>query len=158
MLLNALGITNLGYFKAGDIVEIRYNYNKLLSDIEDDLNSSTNLYDNRDYLAREQSEIVISVFAYVKLDTGVDINTVISSSSSSIGTYLDNYDSNVSSRIELIEILDLIKATSGVDNINVVTASITASDGRTKTASGDIPMYTNEYPKVGTVDLIKWTY
>lgn len=156
--LNADGIANLGYFSANDVIEIRYNYNELLHTIEDDLNSSINLYDNRDYLAREQSEITISIHAFVKVNTGVDINDVISSASSSIGSYLDNFSVETSSRVELIEILDIIKNTSGVDNINALTATLTASDSRTATASGDIPMYNNEYPKVGTVDLEEWTY
>lgn len=156
--LNTLGITNLGYFAANDIVEVRYNYNKLLTTIEDDLNSSTNLYDNRDYLVREQSEITIAVYALVKVNTGVNINDIISSASLTIGAYMDNFSIASSSRIELIEVLDIIKNTSGVDNINALTATLTASDNRTNTASGDVPIYNNEYPKVGVVNLVEWTY
>jgi len=156
--LNSDGIAALGYFQANDEIEIRYNYNKLLTTVESDLNSDVNAYDNRDYLVREQSEIGIDVYALVKVNTGVNINTVISAASLDIGSYLDSFDSSESSRIELIEILDIIKNTSGVDNINALTATLTASDGRTATASGDIPMYSNEYPKVGTVTLVEWTY
>ncbi len=158
MTLTAAGITTLGYFSSGDVVEVRYNYNKLLTTIEDDLNSDINAYDNRDYLAREQTQIVIGIYSQIKLVTGAKISDVIASASLSIAAYMDTFSLSSSSRIELIEVLDLIKNTTGVDNINITTALLTPSDSRALTASGDVPIYTNEYPKLGDVNLVEWTY
>lgn len=153
LTLTSTGISAIGYFVAGDVIVINYNYNKLLHTIEDELNAPTNLYDNRDFLLREQSSFTVDTYMKIKLYTGFTIASVISSASLKVSDYIS---ANTSSLIELADIVGIIKNLAGVDNIDLSTASITPSDGRTKTASGDIPVSSNEYAKAGNMNLVAW--
>lgn len=155
LVLTSTGLTNLGYFDVGDSLEVRYNYNSLLHKIEDTLNEPANQYDNRDYLLYEQTPIYILVYAKVKLYTGYDIPTVTNSFSVAYASFLDAF---TGSSIELADVIGIIKNTAGVDNIDLPTAYINASDNRTKTTSGDIPIYDREYPEPSTINLVAWTY
>jgi hypothetical protein len=155
LVLTSSGIANLGYFLPGQSFEVRYNYNKLLHDIEDDLNSTVNLYDNRDYLLREQEQVIIDIYMKLKLTTGTILADVISAGSTAIADYMTAF---ISGNVEFADIIALIKNINGVDNIDIPTATLTPIDGRTKTTSGDVPIYTNEYPITGTVTFVEWTY
>jgi hypothetical protein len=152
--LTTAGIIALGVFKIGDVVAITYNYNSLLHTIEDALNSSTNLYDNRSFVLREQSYFTVDVYMQVSLLSGYTIADIISASSLTISNYIDT---DTSSLIELATIFSLVKITAGVDNANLTTAYITPSDGRAKTAAGDIPVNSNEYAKADVINLVVWS-
>jgi hypothetical protein len=154
LYLTSTGLAHLGEFKIGDIIVINYNYNILLHTIQNELNSSTNLYDNRSFLLREQSFFTVTVNASVKLYSGYTIANIISSASLKISDYIDGITNNV---VELADIIGIIKNIAGVDNIDLSTAKLTASDGRTPTASGDLNISDNEYAKAGDILLIEWT-
>ena len=153
LTLTPIGIVALGVFKIGDVIAITYNYNSLLHTIEDALNSSNNLYDNRSFVLREQSYFTIDVYMQVSLLSGYTIADIISASSLTISNYIDT---NTASYIELATIFSIVKTTAGVDNANLTTAYITPSDGRAKTAAGDIPINSSEYCKSGNINLVVW--
>jgi hypothetical protein len=153
LILTSAGLANIGYFAAGDVVVINYNYNVLLHTIQNELNAPINLYDNRSFLLREQSFFTVDTYMKVKLYTGYTIANVISSASLKISDYIS---ANTTSLIEFADIVSIIKNIAGVDNIDLPTGTITASDGRTKTASGDIPVGSNEYAKAGIMNLVEW--
>ena len=134
LYLTSTGITSTGVFAIGDEIVITYNYNNLLHTIESELNSSTNLYDNRSFLLREQSYFTVTVNATVKLFSGYTIANIISSASLKISDYIDGITNNV---VELADIVGIIKNINGVDNIDLPSVILTASDGRSKTIYGD---------------------
>lgn len=152
--LTSTGLIATGLLATNDVVEIRYNYNKLLSTIEAELNSTSNLYDNRDCLLREQEDVIIDVYMKVKLYTGAALATVKSTSSLNISSYMTAFDGDA---VELIDILSIVKNTTGVDNIDTPSALLTPRDGRQKTTSGDVPIGNNEYPVLGTLSLVLWS-
>jgi hypothetical protein len=153
--LTSTGLAQIGPFIAGQTVEIRYNYNKLLHDIEDQLNDTVNLYDNRDYLLREQQQVTINIYLQIKLYAGYTIDGITTSASLAIATYMESFETGY---VELADIVTLVKNLGGVDNVNLETALLTPTDGRAKTASGDVPIGNNEYPVEGTLDFVEWTY
>lgn len=155
LVLTSTGITQVGYFVPNDSVELRYNYNKLLHTIEDDLVTPTNLYDNRDILLREQTDLYIDIYARVQLTANTTLATIVTAYSTSVTNLFDTLEGDL---IELIDLLSILRNTTGVDNIDVPTAYITPADGRTKTANGDIPLYKNEYPKLRTLQLVEATF
>ena len=152
--LTATGIAALGLFEAGDKVEIRYNYNYLLTKIETLLNSDSNLYEGRDYLVRAKGVVKINFTCRVKLYENNDLVTVQSAFSTA---YSSNFDSFTGNMVELADLVDILKRTAGVDNIALSSAAITASDGRATTTEGDIEIGDNEYPVAGTINLVEWT-
>ncbi len=154
LVLTSTGVTELGEFVDGDTLEIRYTYNSLLETIEKALTTTENIYNNRDILLRGHSFYTIDIAMNVKLYTGYTLDDVTSSASTSISTYIESV---IESYVELADVVALIKALSSVDNIDLTTAVLTPSDGRTATSSGDIIVNSNEYAKLGTVTFTEWT-
>lgn len=152
--LTSTGIAAGAAFAPGDTVQVRYNYNQLLHQIESDLNSIYNLYDNRDYLLREQEEVIIDVYLKIKLYSGYSLDAVRTTASLSLATYADEFTTG---NVELIDVLALVKAINGVDNIDVTTAKLTPRDGRSTTTAGDVPIGENEFPEFGTLTFVEWT-
>jgi len=154
IVLTPVGYSQLGPFVAGDVLEVRYNYNLLLHNIESYLNIPENLYDNRDYLLIEKTQVSIHLYAKIKLYPGYDKAAV----ENVFGlNYADDLNVFSGDYVELADIVGLLKNTAGVDNIDLSTIRIYTNDDRTKNASGDIPIFENEYPITGNIIFDTWT-
>jgi len=153
--ITSTGLANGISFDAGDVIEINYIYNSLLTTIEDDLNSTSNYYQNRDYLLREMTSITINTYMEFKEVSGQDFDTVSDTVELDIATYIDSVKN--AGTLELADIVGVAKSIPTVDNINLTTVSITPVGGGSQTAEGDILFDNNEYPISGTVTLVRWT-
>lgn len=154
LALTPEGYDELGPFIAGDSLEIRYNYNKLLHNIESFLNAPENLYDNRDYLLIEKSQVKIHLYVRIKFNIGYDKASVDNVFSINFAEQLNAFSGDY---VELADIVGLLKNTPGVDNIDLTTITIYTDNYRTKSDSGDIPIFENEYPIVGDITFDDWT-
>jgi len=152
--ITSTGLANGACFKTGDVVEVTYKYNSLLHTIEDDLNSTSNHYQNRDYLCREMTEVTINVYMQFKELSGQDFDTLADTVELNIATFIDSIKNAGS--VELADIIGVAKIIPTVDNINIPTVSITNVDGGTKVGT-DIFLTNCEYPVAGTITLIRWT-
>ena len=161
ILLSSTGIitstgTSTGvFFKAGDTVEATYIYNALLKTIEDDLNSTANYYQNRDYLLREMAKVTIDVYMQFKETAGQDFTIVAADVELTIATAINSVKNGGS--LEVADIVGVVKAISTVDNINLTNINLTPIGGGTKTAQGDILFGKREYPVSGAITLVRWT-
>ena len=80
----------MGEFSDSDVISVTYIYNKLLHTMEEDLNSTQNHYENRDYLLREMASITIDTYVQFKEVSGQDFSTVANSVELSIDILLYN--------------------------------------------------------------------
>lgn len=153
--ITSTGISNGFWFKANDIVEVAYQYNSLLSTIEDDLNSVENHYQNRDYLLREMTAVTITVYMRIKETAGQDFDAVASDVETTVSSFINSIMNGGS--LELADVVGAAKAINTVDNIDLTTVSMTPTGGGTKTAQGDILFNKNEYPVAGAITIERWT-
>jgi len=153
--LTSTGLINEGFFEDGDSVEINYIYNKLLHTIDDDLNSASNHFQNRDYLIREMTDVTVDVYMKFKELSGQDFDDVADSVELELATFID--DVKTDGTVELADLVGVAKAFSSVDNIDLTTVSITPTGGGTLTNQGDLLLDKNEYPVPGTITLERWT-
>ncbi|HRZ18857.1 MAG TPA: hypothetical protein P5136_02260, partial [Methanofastidiosum sp.] len=155
IVLTSAGITSSGYFVPGDSVEINYLYNGLLSTIENDLNSTTNHYENRDYLLRGMTEVTINLTFRFKEISGQNFDDVSTQVALDESTYINSILNQGS--LERADIVSVAKANAYVDNIDLSSVVITPVGGGTVTAQGDVEFAKNEYPASGTITLTRWT-
>ena len=153
--VTSTGLQNGFFFQASDTVEINYIYNALLTEIEDDLNSAENHYENRDYLLREMTEVTIDVYLEITELSGQDFTSVSDTVELAISEYINSLKNT--GPLELADIIGLVKSITSVDNINLTTADLTPTGGGTKTAQGDILFDDNQYPTSGTITIVQWT-
>ena len=158
--LDKVTITSIGtstglYFNSGDVVEINYTYNSLLYTVESDLNSTSNHYMNRDYLLREMTAVTINVYMAFKEATGQDWNLVATTVDTNISAYINSI--LTAGSLDLADIIKIAKNTKSVDNVNIITMTMTPVGGGYVTAQKDITFSKNEYPIAGTIDLARWT-
>lgn len=153
--LTSTGLISMGSFADGDILKITYLYNSFLQTIEDDLNSTTNHFQNRDYLLREMNAVTVDVSLRFKEVDGQDFDTVSASAQDAAVAFIDAI--KTAGSVELADVVGVVKNTTGVDNIDLTTATITPSGGGTLTAQGDILLDNNEYPVAGTTTFTRWT-
>lgn len=155
IVLTSAGIAAGLEFKAGDSIEINYIYNSLPTEIETDLNSTGNYYDNRDYLVREMTAVTINTYIEFKEVSGQNFDSVASTVELDVASYIDSIKNAGS--LELADVIGVIKNIITVDNINITTISMTPVGGGTKTAQGDILFDKNQYPVSGTITTVRWT-
>lgn len=155
MELTSTGISAIGPFLAGDEVTITYTYNDLLHTIQDDLESTENHYENRDYLVREMAAVTINTYLKIKEATGYDFDTEKPTWQLDIATYINNIKNEGS--VELADVIGTAKNEVSVDNLDLTTADLENIGGGTKTAQGDILLGVNTYPVSGTVTIERWT-
>ena len=153
--LTSTGLANIGYFAADDELKVTYLYNAFLTTIEDDLNSTTNHFQNRDYLLREMNGVTVNVSLRFKEVDGQDFDTVSAGAQNAAVSFIDSIKTGGS--VELADVIAVVKNYTGVDNIDLTTATITPVDGGTSTAQGDIVLDKNEYPIAGTTTFTRWT-
>jgi len=153
--ITSTGISAGVYFKAGDVVEANYNYNALLHTIEDDLNSTANYYENRDYLLREMTAVTINVYMEFKEQAGQDWAALADTVETTISDFINSIKNGGS--VELADIVGVVKAIPTVDNIDLTTVDQDPVGGGQKTSSKDILLGKNEYPVAGTITLARWT-
>jgi len=153
--VTSTGLANDFWFKSGDVVEVSYLYNDLLSTIENDLNSIENHYQNRDYLLREMTEVTITVYMRFKETAGQDFDIISNDVETAISSFINSILNGGS--LELADVVGVAKAITTVDNIDLTNVALTATGGGTKTAQGDILFSKNEYPTAGTITLVRWT-
>lgn len=153
--LTSTGIANIGPFEDSDVLEISYNYNYLLEEIETELNSTTNHYENRDYLLRGMTEVTVDMYMKFKEIAGQDFTSIADNVELELSSEINAV--NNAGALELADLISVAKNYTGVDNIDLTTVSITPSGGGTKTAQGDIIFGKNEYPVAGTITLVRWT-
>jgi hypothetical protein len=153
--LTAGGIASTGYFEDGDTVEVTYLYNSLLSTVEDNLNSTSNHYMNRDYLVRSMTEVTIDVTFRFKELAGQVFSDVAASVELEVATFIDSILNNGS--VERADIVGVAKQNAYVDNIDLDSVVLTSIGGGTVTAQGDVTLGKNEYPTSGTITLTRWT-
>jgi hypothetical protein len=149
------GLANIGSFAAGDALRITYLYNSFLTTIETDLNSTANHFQNRDYLLREMNAVTVDVSLRFKEVDGQDFNTVSAGAQDAAVAFIDSI--KTAGTVELADVVGVVKNYTGVDNIDLTTATITPSGGGTLTAQGDIVLDKNEYPVAGTTTFTRWT-
>lgn len=152
--LTAAGISAVGNFSNGDIVEVSYNYNSLLHTIEDELNSSINHFHNRDYLLREMIPVTVDTYLRLQVIAGQDFDSIAGSVELEIASFINTIQNEGS--VELADVIGVAKNYTGVDNIDTTTATLTPSGGGTLTAQGDILLGSNEYPVSGTITIVEW--
>jgi len=155
VLLTSTGISAIGPFADGDEVKITYNYNKMLHTIEEDLNSTGNHYQNRDYLLREMDKVSIAVYMKFKEVSGQDFDTVVSSVELEVSTFITGIKNT--GDVQLADIEGIVKKHSGVDNVDLTTAAITPTGGGVLSTQGDILLGKNEYPDPGIMTFERWT-
>lgn len=154
VVLTSSGLLNFGTFTSGDTIAVTYNYNKLLHNITNSLNSLPNHYINRDYLIREMYSVTIDVYIKFKEVTGQVFDTVASIIDVEIAQFINSVQNE--GTLELADIIGVVKGFSTVDNVDLTTVSITPLNGGVKTAQGDIIFDKNEYPVSGTITLERW--
>lgn len=142
-------------FEDEDTVEVNYLYNSLLSTIEADLNSTSNHYQNRDYLVREMTAVTVTVSMRMTVVSGQDFDTVSATVQTEVSSYINSLQTAGS--VEVADIVGVVKAVATVDNVDLTTLTITPSGGGTSTAQGDILLDKNEYPEAGTITITEWT-
>ena len=153
--ITSTGLANGFSFGDSDSVEINYIYNALLTEIETDLNSAENHYQNRDYLLREMTEVTIEVYLeFVEL-SGQDFETVKTTVELTVSDHIDSIKN--AGTLEVADVVTVAKNLSTVDNVNITTANLTNTGGGTKTSAGDIIFEKNEYPVAGAITLERWT-
>jgi hypothetical protein len=152
--LTSLGITTLGYFTDQDVISITYNYNNFLTTIQDDIDSSSNHFQNRDYLVREMNAVTIDFYMRFAEESGQDWVSIASTLSTAISNFIDDIKTNGS--VEAADIVGVAKNISGVDNIDLTTISLTNTGGGTKVGQ-DIYLGSTEYPVPGTMTIAHWT-
>jgi uncharacterized phage protein gp47/JayE len=152
--LTSTGITAIGYFADQDDVVVTYNYNNFLTTIQDDIDSSQNHFQDRDYLIREMNAVTINFYMKFVEESGQDWESIASTLSTSISDFIDNIKTEGS--VEAADIVGLAKNTGGVDNIDLTTISLTNIDGGTKVGQ-DIYLGSTEYPIPGTMTIAHWT-
>lgn len=155
IVLTSAGIAAVGLFADGDTIAVTYNYNSLLHNIKDDVNSTANHYHNRDYLAREMTGVTVATYIKFKEVSGQDFDTVATAVELAISTFINSI--KTTGDVELADIIGTAKSHTGVDNIDLTTPTITPTGGGTLTAQGDIVIGKNEYPISGTITLDRWT-
>ena len=155
VLVTSTGLSHNFFFKTGDIVEVNYIYNSLPKTIEDDLNSPSNHYQNRDYLLREMTEVTINVYVKFKESEGQDFNAASDVLKLDTSDFINSVKNGGS--LELADVIGVMKNISAVDNIHIPTISLTPVGGGTKTSQGDILFGKNEYPVAGTITTERWT-
>ena len=152
--LTALGISSTGYFVDGDVIEVTYQYNSLLTTIQDDLNSTSNYYINRDYLVRSMTPVTVDVSFKFKESAGQNFTNVSADVNLAIATYIDSIQNNGS--VEKADIISIAKQNVYVDNLDLTSVNLTNTGGGTKTSGGDIQLSKQEYPESGTITLTRW--
>lgn len=155
LTLTSTGLVNIGYFAANDTLRITYLYNNFLTTIENDLNSTTNHFQDRDYLLREMNGVTVDVSLRFKEVDGQDFDTVSAGAQDAAVAFIDGI--KTAGSVELADVVGVVKNYTGVDNIDLTTATITPSGGGTLTAQGDIILDNNEYPVAGTTTFTRWT-
>lgn len=153
--LTAAGISAVGSFSDGDVVEVSYNYNALLHTIEGQLSSTVNHFHNRDYLLREMIPVTVDVAMRLQVIAGQDFDSIAGSVELEIASFINAIQDEGS--VELADVIGVAKNYTGVDNIDITTASLTPTGGGTLTAQGDILLGSNEYPVSGTITITEWT-
>lgn len=154
--ITSTGLANGVWFKANDTVEINYIYNALLATITTDLNSVSNHYQNRDYLVREMSQVIINTSIEVKEVSGQDWALVASAVETAISTFVNNV--KTTGVLQIADVVGAVKVLSSVDNVNLDTIGFTiVGDGGTITSAGDIIFDKNEYPVSNDITVTRWT-
>jgi hypothetical protein len=153
--LTSTGILNVGYFEDGDVVEITYLYNDLLTQIEALLNSNQNHYENRDYLLRTMTAVTVDVYIKLKEVSGQDFDLVSNTAETEISSEINSV--YTAGSLEKADIFGSVKAITTVDNIDLTTMSLTPTGGGSLTEQGDIIFEKNEYPVAGTITIVQWT-
>ena len=154
MTLTSTGISSTGYFVDGDVIEITYTYNSLLTTISDDLNSTSNYYMNRDYLLRSMTPVTINTAFTFKETAGQNFTNVSADVQLSIASFIDAILNNGS--VERADIVGVAKQNVYVDNIYLPSVVLTPIGGGTVTSAGDILLGKNEYPQSGNIILTRW--
>lgn len=155
LVMTSTGLINLGNFVAGDTLKITYLYNSFLKTIEDDLNSTANHFQNRDYLLREMNGVTIDISLRFKEVEGQDFDTVKATAQNAAVTFIDSI--KTAGSVELADVVGVVKNTTGVDNIDLTTATITPYGGGSLTAQGDVLLDNNEFPVAGATTFTRWT-
>lgn len=146
--------TSSGYLVDGDIVELSYNYNSLLETIETALNATTNHFHNRDYLLRSMTEVTIGVYLKIKEVAGQDFTAVAAVVQLLISDFINKILNT--GIVELADIVGIAKNYTGVDNIQLTTAALTATGGGTIIGT-DVLIEKNQYPVAGVINIVQWT-
>ena len=153
--ITSTGLAGGFRFQDGDTVEINYIYNALCTEIETDLNSTENHYQNRDYLVREMTEVTVAVYMRFKEVSGQDFDLVSATVETDVSEFINSIKNAGS--LELADVVGVAKAITSVDNIDLTTIAMTPTGGGTVTAQGDILFDKNEYPTAGAITLEQWT-
>ena len=155
IIITSTGISNGFSFEDEDEVEVNYLYNSLLATIEEDLNSTSNHYQNRDYLAREMDPVTVAVYIKFSVVAGQDFDLISPTVETEISAFINSIQNAGS--VERADIVGVVKAIATVDNVDLTTMTITPTNGGTLTAQGDILLDKNEYPIAGTITSVEWT-
>ena len=138
-------ITNLVWTSTGAVtgeqITINYNYEKLSNDMQLLMTQPENHVTNRDILFFQTIQVTINITMDIYISG--DPTTI----SNAITTAMSNYINNLplGSTIEKIEVMTLIKDTTGVNNLDTNTFVFLPSGGGTVDAFDDIVLSAKEY-------------
>lgn len=158
LYLTDLGMTNVGGFSSGMVLDIRYTYNNLLHTITSSLTSTQNKVEGRNYLVREFIDVPISVHFYVIPSSGYKISDLTNTWNSVLSNYFDSmsYGSTISAS-GFNSLLRGISTISGFDMTRIFFCKTSSGTPSASTTTDPLVIEKNCYPSLGSATFTLWS-
>ncbi len=134
----------------GDTINVTFIHNAVLDDVQTFFNSEENDVPARDLLARSATQVFIDVSVSIKLSDGATFETVESAIIDAVATDIDNR--KMGARIRYATVFDLVKETTGVDDVRPLEILARQGESRAET----IQLENNEFPTTGTISVTEF--
>lgn len=131
----------------GDILTITYNYNRLILDLQTEMNNKRIL--TADILLRQAYEVPLQILMEVHCDERYNSNTLKSTINTIISTFVNSLKS-MGSSIEDSEIVTLARTVQGVTHVDLDSVKISRKG---KAAESIIKLASNEYLSLDNLDI-----
>ena len=137
----------LGGASPGDIITITYDYNGLLNDIQDEMDSETSAPPARDLLVRSASVVFIDVSVAVSPLSGYDFAAVQTGVVNAVGEYINAL--TLGALISYKDVFDRISAVAGVQDVRPLSLLSRRGEGTAES----VQLRASEYPAAGTISV-----
>lgn len=139
----------------GELVTLTYTYNSLIPTIQTLLLADNNKVVGADILAKWGRERSINVTASIKVLPGFTFSTVQSSVVTSLTTFLNSF--TFGQAVQKADVVKQIVDTSGVDDVNLTTLTISSADTDLNADSlGNLAIPTDSYAIAGTLTITQF--